>query len=193
MGIAYCLVRTSPDVVEQLRERPKALAKFLYPDDDVYEAPKPRLLAQLFGKRRALDTRPVPARQDGDETDLDKSWHFVHYLLCGDTGRGEGPLALIGQDQHPLADLDLGLGKPNVISAASVRAFSEASAALSDEDFLQRFQPDVMPLNDLYLGQVVQRGEADDIREYALENFHGLRDFVRQAADRDEALITYYC
>jgi Domain of unknown function (DUF1877) len=193
VGIAYCLVRTSPENIEILRNRPKALAEFLYPEDDVYEEPKPSFFSKLFGSAPRPDMGPIPERQEGDETDLDKAWHIIQYLLCGDAGRGEGPLALIGDDLNPLADLDLGLGKPNFISAERVRQFAAAASALTTEEFFARFIPEQMPLADLYMGNVIERGDSDDIREYSLENFEGLRDFANQAAERGEAIITYYC
>jgi len=191
MGIAYCLIRTAPEVVDQLRNRPKAVAKFIYQDDDVYEAPNPGFFGRLLGAGREKDG-PVPDRHKGDEADLDKSWHIVHYLLSGSSGRGESPLGLIGDDLHPLADVDLGLGKPNVISPSEVRAFAQTTAAMSDADFLTRFKPDEMPVDELYMGDVIARGDHEDMMEYALENFHILRDFAGKAAANGEAIITYY-
>ena len=192
MGIAYCMIRTSLENIETLRNRPKALAEFIYQEDDVYEEPKRSFIGRLFGLAPEADTGPVPDRMEGDEADLDKSWHLVHYLLCGDPGRGEGALALIGDDLHPLADLDLGVGKPNVVSPDRVRAFSKAVSGMTTDDFLARYVPEQMPLGDLYMGDVIERGDVDDMREYAVENFEILRGFVEQAADRDEAIITYY-
>ncbi|MBL9069270.1 MAG: DUF1877 family protein [Sphingopyxis sp.] len=192
MGIGYSLIRTSLDNIEALRGRPEAVAEFVYQDPGAYVAPKPGFLSRLFDSPAKVAKVPVPERSDGDETGLDKSWHIVHYLLSGDSGRGAGPLAIIGDDLHPLADLDLGLGKPNVISAEAAKAFTVAAAAMSEVDFLVRYVPDEMPLDELYMGEVVARGDVDDIREYALENFHVLRNFVRQAAENNEAIITYY-
>ena len=191
MGIAYCLIRVAPAVIYQLRGRPKAVAKFIYQDDYVYEEPNPGFFGRLFGAGREKDG-PIPARHTGDQTDLDKSWHIVHYLLSGSSGRGESPLGLIGDDLHPLADVDLGLGKPNVISPSEVQAFAEATAVMSDTDFLMRFKPDEMPVDELYMGDVIARGDHDDMMEYALENFHILRDFVAEAVANGEAIITYY-
>ena len=191
MGIAYCLIRTAPEAIDQLRGRPKALAKFIYQDDDVYEEPQRGLLGRLFGGGGERDG-PIPERREDDEADLDKSWHIVHYLLSGESGRGAAPLGLIGDDLHPLADLDLGLGKPNVISPFEVKAFAEATAAMSDADFLVRFKPEEMPVDELYMGDVIARGDHDDMMEYALENFHVLRKFAAEAAASGEAIITYY-
>jgi Domain of unknown function (DUF1877) len=191
MGIAYCLIRTSTENVEALRGRPKAVAEFIYQDDEMYEEPKQGFFSKFFGSSK-VDLKPVPERSEDDETDLDKSWHIVHYLLSGSTERGEDALALIGDDLNPLADLDLGLGKPNVISAERVRAFALAASNMTDAEFLIRYVPEEMPLDELYMGEVIARGDVDDIREYALQNFHDLRNFVQQASDRNEAIITYY-
>jgi hypothetical protein len=191
MGIAYCLIRAAPDIIEQLHGRPKAAAEFIYQEPGLYEEPKPGLFDRLFKRRQRSDI-PVPDRHRGDETDLDKSWHIVHYLLTGETGRAVGPLSLIGDDLHPLADVDLGLGKPNVISCEATRAFAEAAGAMTDTEFLSRFRPAEMPTDDLYMGDVIARGDHDDMKEYALENFHNLRDFAAEAARNGEAIITYY-
>ena len=190
MGIAYCLIRAAPEVVEQLRGRPKAVGEFIYQDPDAYQEPRQGFFGRWFNPRSESNS-PIPERRVGDETDLDKSWHILHYLLTGETGRADGPLGLIGDDLHPLADIDLGLGKPNVISCAAVKAFAQAAQAMSDDDLLARFKPDEMPTNDLYLGDVIARGD-HDMREYALENFHVLRDFVTEAASNEEIVITYY-
>jgi Domain of unknown function (DUF1877) len=192
MGVVYCLIRTSPETVEALRGHPKAAAEFIYQEPDVYVEPKPSFLSKVFGRPKNFDNITIPARTDGDETDLDKSWHVVHYLLSGSHDRGEGPLAIIGDDLHPLADVDLGLGKPNVISEDRVQDFAHAAHGMSDDDFLKRYVPDEMPLNELYMGDVIERGDVDDIRDYALEYFHILREFVQKAAESRQALITYY-
>ncbi|MBZ9648916.1 YfbM family protein [Sphingobium sp. 3R8] len=192
MGIAYSLIRAKPEVVDQLRGRPKAVAEFVYQDPDAYEPPKPGFFARLSRAGVVSDNAPVPDRGKDDEADLDKAWHLVHYLLTGKTGRVEGPLGLIADDLHPLADLDLGLGKPNVISVDATKAFAEAAQSISDEVFLARFIPEQMPTDELYMGDVVARGDHDDMKEYSLENFHFLRDFAVAAARNGEAIITYY-
>ncbi len=192
MGIAYCMIRTSPQNVEILLNRPKAVAEFVYQDPDVYEEPKPSFLSKLIGSKSNTEDGSVPKRAEGDEGDLDKSWHIVHYLLCGDVGRGDGPLALIGDDLNPLADINLGLGKPNIISADWVKEFTDLASRMTEEDFLARYVPEEMPLDDLYLGDVIARGDSDDIREYALENFEYLRKFASEAASNGQAIITYY-
>ena len=191
MGIAYCLIRAAPEVVEQLRGHPKAVADFVYRDPEAYEEPGRGIFGRLFGTRPP-QLAVIPSRRENDEADLDKSWHIVHYLLTGETGRAVGPLRLIGDDLNPLADIDLGLGKPNVVSVADVKAFALATETMSDDDFLRRFKPAEMPTDELYMGDVIARGDHDDMKEYALENFHALRDFVAGAAHSDDAIITYY-
>jgi hypothetical protein len=192
MGIAYSLIRVAPETVAALKGRPRVVADFVYGDPDFYEAPKLGIIARLLGRKASEDTAPVPKRRDDDEIDLDKAWHIIHYLLTGCVERADGPLGLIADDLHPLADIDLGLGRPNIVSEDAVRLFADSSEALTDADFLARYVPEEIPAEDLYLGNVIQRGDHDDIKEYALENFRLLRAFARQAADNGEAIITYY-
>ncbi|MFC0204160.1 DUF1877 family protein [Novosphingobium soli] len=191
MGITFSLIRVPADTVAALAGRPRAVAEFVYQDGSFYKAPKPGFFGRFFGAK-AEATDPIPARHDNDEMDLDKSWHIVHYLLTGSTGRSESPLGIIGDDLHPLANLDLGLGKPNVLSPDVVAAFDQAAQSLTDDAVMARFIATEMPTDELYLGNVIARGDEEDMREYALENFHVLRDFARQAAAANEAIITFY-
>ncbi|MEO5867538.1 MAG: DUF1877 family protein [Sphingomonas sp.] len=188
--MTYNLIRTSPAAVEQLRGRPAAVTAFIY--KEAYVAPKPGFFDRLLGTGSAAGGPTIPARGDNDEIDLDKSWHIIHYLLTGEISRAPEPLGLIGDDLHPLADIELGSGKPNVISADIVKAFTDAVADMSDEDFLSRFKPDDMPNDELYLGDLIERGDGDDIKGYTLDNFHRLRDFVAAAAKDGQSLITYF-
>lgn len=192
MGIAYCLIRVAPETVTALSGRPRAVAEFVYGDPNLYEAPKPNFITRLLRKRKGEVASLTPVRRDGDEIDIDKAWHIVHFLLTGCVGRADSPLGLIGDDLHPLADIDLGLGRPNIISASEVKSFADNADRLTDNDFLTRFVPEQMPTGDLYLGEVISRGDHEEMREYALENFQLMRAFVRQAADDREAIITYY-
>jgi Domain of unknown function (DUF1877) len=195
MGIAYCLLRVRPEIVERLRGRPKAVAEYIYGDADLYEPVRPGLFARLFGRAKSEpveDTIELPARDDSVETDLDKSWHIIHYLLTGTVDKSPDPLGLIADDTDPIADIDLGLGKPNVISAEAVKAFSEAAAALSEEAFLSRCDLQTMPVSKIYFCKEFG-GDSEDLGEYALENFRNLREFADTAANNGEAIVTWYC
>jgi hypothetical protein len=190
MGIVYSLIRVRPETVEALRDNPKGVAEFVYGDASLYEAPSPGLLQHLFGKPEP-ESRPTPVRRDDDEIDLDKSWHIVHYLLTGSDNATDSPLNIIADESDRLADIDVGLGPPFVIHPEAVSLFAAAAAEMSDEQFLSRLRPSEMPLDTLYLGDSV-RDDPDEMGEYAVENFHFLRDFAQKAADAGDAAITYY-
>jgi len=191
VGIVYSLIRTPPEVIEQLRGRPRPTAAFVYQDPDAYDEAHNGLVARIASALRPRDRSPVPLRQDDDEAYLDKSWHLIHYLLTGKLDRVDGPLGLIGGDLHPLANVDFGMGKPNIVSTEAVVAFAEAAQALSDDAFLYRFIPAEMPTDQLYMGDAVV-DDRDGMREYSLENFHILRDIAMEATRNGEAIITYY-
>jgi hypothetical protein len=190
MGIVYSLIAVRPKTVETLRNNPKGVAEFVYGDASIYEEPTPGLLQRLFGKSEPAP-RLIPARRDGDEIDLDKSWHILHYLLTGSDNAIESPLNIIADESNKLAEIDLGYGPPFVINPDAVSRFAKAAAEVSDEQLLSRLRPSEMPLDTLYLGDAV-REDPDEMGEYAVENFHFLRDFAQRAADAGDAAITYY-
>ncbi len=192
MGIVYSLIRVRPESVATLRDRPRAVAEFVYGDPDIYEAPAPSFLARLFGLTPKADKHPVPERREGDEGDLDKAWHIVHYLLTGATNVSDSPLNLIADERDRLAEIDLGYGPPFVVAPEQVAEFSNAAQAITDQAFFARLVPDEMPLEELYLGDSV-RENPEEMAGYALEKFHLLRDFVAVASADGEAIITYYC
>jgi len=190
VGIIYSLIRVRPETVEVLRDNPKVVAEFVYGDASVYEAPSPGLLQRLFGKPES-PMGPLPARRDGDEIDLDKSWHIVHYLLTGAANATDSPLNVVADESDKLADIDLGYGPPFVVHPGAVSRFAAAATEMSDEQFLSRLRPSEMPLDILYLGDAVKDDPAE-MGEYAVENFYFLRAFAQAAADEGDALITYY-
>lgn len=196
MGIAYGLVRVKPEIVEQMRGRPRAVAAYVFGDASLGEPPKPGFLARLFGKsppREGEAPITLPERVDGDETDIDKAWQVIHYLLTGSSKPVSGPLGLILDESDTLADLDLGLGPPHIISPAAVKAFAAAVATLSDDQFFARFIPDEMPVSDLYLCDSLVGEDLEDAKDYLRAHFHELRDFAVKAADQGEAIVTFYC
>ena len=190
MGIVYSLIRVRPETVAALRDKPRGVAEFVYGDPGLYEAPSRGLLQRLLGKPEP-DSRLAPARREEDEIDLDKSWHIVHYLLTGSDNATDSPLNIIADESDRLAEIDVGLGPPFVIHPDAVSRFAAAAAELSDEQFLSRLRPPEMPLDTLYLGDAV-REDPGEMGEYAVENFHFLRDFAQKAADAGDAVITYY-
>lgn len=191
MGIVYSLIRVSPETVDALRDNPRHVAEFVYGDAALYQAPKPGLLRKLFGAKQAEVGAPVPARRDGDEVDLDKSWHIIHYLLTGSEGASESALNIIADERDKLAEIDLGLGVPFVIDAKRVAEVSSAMSQVSDDGFLAGLAPSQMPLESLYLGNSVAE-DPDEMGDYALEYLHILRDFLRDATENGDAVITYY-
>ena len=191
MGVVFGLIRVRPEDVAVLRDRPEAVEAFMNGDLAIPQPGGGGFLSRLFGGKPPEGDAHVPARRNDDEIDLDKSWHVIHYLLTGSIERTDSPLSLIADNRDPLADIDLGMGKPSVIAPADVKAFAAAVASLTDDDFLARFDAQKMPSRELYMGDVAAEAN-DEFKEYVLEYFHELRDFARTAADAGDALLTSY-
>ena len=119
------------------------------------------------------------------QTDLDKSWHSLHYLLTGAVGpdgTAAGDAILGGSAIGP----NLGYGQARLITA--VRA-NEIFRALSDLNFTGRydsFDPLCSEVNRVYLGASIAVGRA------SLEHFFRLlKDFYARASSTGSAVLAY--
>ena len=63
MGMVACFASASPEELTRLLNDPTGLEEYLHSETD----------------------------DPPDYIDLDKSWHAIHYMLCGDAMEGSGP------------------------------------------------------------------------------------------------------
>lgn len=111
-----------------------------------------------------------------DELLLGKAWHGVHYLLTG-TAWDESTMlgkAIMGGSE---VGEDLGI----------VKQVAAALDAVKDIDLRRRFKPKRMEDLEIY-----PNGGWDDAAQAWLEkSFHGLREFYRNAAKKDAAVLIW--
>jgi hypothetical protein len=124
---------------------------------------------------------------EGDvaETDLDKAWHGIHYLLTGSAWEGEAPLDFLLQGGTVLGEEEEDEPAPRLFSADEVKAIGHALAALDDDDLRARYDPDAMQRLDIYPD--IWDGEEE--LDYCLEYFGQLQDFVADAARHERAIV----
>src|SRR6476469_5502596 len=103
------------------------------------------------------------------ELSLDKAWHGIHFILTGETKRGETPLSkaiMGGRAVEQLADIDLNddlyLGYHYYLTAEEVRQTANALSQISTTEFKARFSPDAMIEADIY-PNIWDRGDAKTI------------------------------
>ena len=186
MGMIYRLRRANDAQLERLCRHPRLIESFLY--DEAREEAVIRTglwdkLASSFAFTRS-ESVTSDAREEGDEIDLDKSWHVMHYLLTGEELGTESPLSLIQQDYPSIGDIDIGWGPAFAINAATMAAFARAAAPIEFSRFRYRFDPDAMSAVDIYLGGAFESN--DDVGFAYVEGyFEILRDFSTDCAQRN--------
>lgn len=100
MGMVLGLNTLSDENIEKLLSDPPLVWKVLAPDDpEIYEEVRKSktsigLFTKLFRKKRDVeqikfeDTSIELGVNEGADTDLDKAWHGIHYLLTGSVWEG---------------------------------------------------------------------------------------------------------
>jgi hypothetical protein len=106
--MVYCLRRATDAQLAMLLRQPMLVERFLY--DEAREQAVIRTglwdrLASNFGFKR--NQHPIAGvREDGDEIDLDKSWHVIHFLLTGEAEATDSPLSLLQRPYPNIGDQD---------------------------------------------------------------------------------------
>jgi hypothetical protein len=119
---------------------------------------------------------------------LDKAWHGVHYILCGESDLGTSLVSqpilggtALGKDDEGFS----GYGPPRYFTAAQV---AELAAALNRPDLeseaAARFDAERMSELGVYPGW--RASDAD----WVLDGFRRLRDFYSDAAAKGHAIVT---
>jgi hypothetical protein len=117
---------------------------------------------------------------EADVLDLDKEWHGAHHLLTGSAERVDDPLGLILANFEEVGE-DNGYGPAWYVSPDRLRAFHEASSALDATSLRDRYDPDAMAREQVYLGDMYQ-AEGDEGFGFLLERIETLRRFAARAA-----------
>jgi hypothetical protein len=132
--------------------------------------------------------RPTAA---GEELDVDKAWHGIHFLLTGTAWAGDPPLDFIVQGGREIGNIDVGYGPARAFSSSDVRDLAEALVPIEPEVLRDRFDPEQMMAQGVY-PEIWDRDPADDdTLGYLLEYFGDLRAFVRRRAERGDGMLIY--
>jgi hypothetical protein len=194
-----CALRRASDAeISYLLSHPEDIIAFLARAgaEPTKPPPAPGLLTRLFGKKSkqaealaAPETSLAFSRTAGDETDLDKMWHGIHFLLTGTAWEGTEPLCylLVGGQQVG----EVGHGPARALSSAQVSAFSVALAPLTGENLRVRFNPKAMEAADIYPSGWEDPDEDDEFGGLA-SYFDDLKAFVTDAAAKNSGIIIYF-
>lgn len=197
MGMYLSIYQLSDATIERLHADPPLAFRVIHADQPDYEAnvrreqqPQPGLFARLFKGAKAEPPPPLPPFDlppgEGDmgmDSDFEKSWGGLHYILTGTEYEGEPPLGFLMHGR----ELEARDGESPLIThgSAETRRIAEALAAVSDEEARRRVNPAEMNRLDIY------PGGWDDPQnvEVLLQDFRRLRKTVSAVAGRGLGLL----
>ena len=132
----------------------------------------------------------LPTEAQGEELDLDKAWHGLHYLLTGTAWGGEEPwnyLLLGGEQIGDEEEHAVGYGPARVLLPSQVAAFFQALATISPTELSERFNPGEMMKLDIYPN--VWDREDEELKEWMQESLIELQVFLQRAVARFKAVL----
>lgn len=199
MGMYGNLRRVTLADAERLRADQRALEWFLFGQPPiVVEERMPGLLGFLLKftpiKVQRAEAAPPsdnplwPPPAPGEDLDLDKAWHGLHFLLTGTADGGTEPACYLlagGEDLGDDDDVQARLLRPD-----QVRAMAEHLTALDTGELTRRFDPERMTKLGIYPDVIWKRPEETDApRGFLLDAFSDLREFVGGVARDGDAIV----
>lgn len=162
MGMTCELRQLSPAYAQKLLQNPDEVAQYY---DEASEG-------------------ELPEEAQGEDLDLDKAWHGLHYLLTGTAWGGATPWnsLLLGGEQVGDEDTPARLLLP-----PEVVAFSQALATLGPIEISERFNPTEMTRLDIYPS--IWDRQDEDLEEWMQDSLAELQGFLRRAVTQQQAVL----
>jgi hypothetical protein len=187
------------ETIAKVLRDPPLIWKVIAPDDPEKYAESrttsPSWFARLFGKARPAPVSDAAEDFSPDviESDLDKAWHGIHYLLTGSAWGGDPPLNFLVLGGENVGDVDVGYGPARAISTAGVRAIHEQLRVIDESELRSRFNPVEMMSLDIYPTIWDRDPAVDDTFGYCADHFRELQRFVAEAAEKNRGIIIHLC
>src|SRR5581483_943175 len=123
----------------------------------------------------------------GEELDIAKDWHAIHFLLCGVAGDAPGPLGdtILGGTE---IGNDRGYGPARYLEVAQTKAIAEALEMIGPAKIGNRYSAAEMNRQQIY-----PNGWSDDpdTKAYLCKVYSGLRAFYINAARKCFGVLLY--
>ena len=202
MGMALALHTISDENIAKVLADPPLIWRIIAPDDpEIYQRVRaesqPGFLARLFGSKpiKAEATLPELPKANGEglETDLDKAWHGIHYLLTGTAWEGLEPLNFIVCGGAEVGDIDVGYGPARVFRSHDVVKLVTALNEIDGTILRERFNPEEMMNLEIYPEIWDKDRDDDDTLGYCIEYYDNLRSFLSNAVNDSLGIVLYIC
>lgn len=204
MSMILSLTSVSDENIIKIHENPLLLWKIIAPDEpDIFERNIQNRIKNLsflwkfLGKKSKLeqllkmDLDIDKNRGEGSTTDLDKAWHAIHFILTDNLRRKKFPQSFLLNGGS--AVVDSGLDLVRTFSGAKVQEISDFLNSIDSVAFIKRFNPAALTNEKIYPEEVWGRpDEQIESRDYVLEYFDGLKNFVDQAKAQKLGLVLWF-
>ena len=197
MGMYLGLTTISQPNIDVVEGNPAFVWRLVEPDDpDAYlEAAellsKRGFLDRLFG-RKSQSVRSVPDPElepgEGVDSEFDKAWHAIHFLLTGSAWQGEFPLAFLLVGGIVVPGIEVGYGPARILTPGDVATVDHTISSIPVDELCARFDGDEMDKADIY-SNIWSRDEKADCLDYIRDNYEDLRACVKSAHERGFGLI----
>lgn len=187
MGVCLVMVRLSDAAIDEIVATP-AKALHFWMQDEAPEAEPIGFLARFFGKKAVPSSRCSVPREEGDETDLDKAWDAMDYLLS-DGRRIEGIARFLAEGGQEVPE-EVGYGYPRVFRQIEVNLIREYLAVITPDILRARYDGPLMDQAEVY-PQIWKR-DRDEGFDYVLSFFEPMCRFLDEVSNRGEGVMIIY-
>jgi len=187
MGICLSIVRVKDATIDEICASPKKLVHFWLQDDSPEPAPV-GLIGRLFGKKKSEVPKCTATRVDGDETDVDKAWDAIDYLIS--EKRTKLGLARFITEGGTEIHEDVGYGGARAYYSRDVKKISDLLNEIDLKVLRRSYEPREMDNSDVYPQFYVRGG--DDIFDYVSTNFLSLKAFLHESASQNEGVLLIF-
>ena len=123
------------------------------------------------------------------ELSIDKAWQGIHFLLCDDPLKGEGPLSFILAGGENIGDVDVGYGPARSFRSSEVKNIAKHLNKISADDLAKKCKSEKFTENEIYPNLWDEPNEV--CFSYLLNYYDELKDFVTQISEEDKGMIVY--
>ena len=196
MSMIGNLARIPEEVRQALHQSPDKILDFLYPEAAEQEPKKPGFLSRLFGRQSQTalgksSMEPFAPLSEEDSTDIDKTWHALHFLFTG-SAWGEGfPQGFLATAGKPIGDVDVGYGPARSFSPSEVSQIHDFLQSLVRDDLRGRLIPGQMEKEEIYPSYGTGDALSDEDWNYIAGGLDEVRTFVAETVRQNKALLVY--
>lgn len=183
MSTAACFKQVSPATLDFLIKNPEFIDSFL--GDDFTEPS-----VNISGEDKKKEWLQIIAKGKKVEgTDTDYAWHGILYIL-EKLSKGEKPpinLAVRGPLKNSFAGPGIGF---SYWKAEDVKSLAKSLNNISEKVFLAQYDGKDMNEKEIYLGNWEEH-DGLIFKPYLWENFLEMRNYYKDAANRNYGMILY--